>query len=137
MIQTYLDQHPWIVRSRAAKLPRPLAGEAVRFSAATLHEASNRLGALPTGIKRLDRMWRICGPALTVALAANDNLCLHRAVAVANAGDVLVVETGGARETGYWEDVLATAARVREANEAEIVAAPRGGADTLTLCGWR
>jgi 4-hydroxy-4-methyl-2-oxoglutarate aldolase len=84
-----------------------------RLSAATLHEASGRCGALPAGLKPLDRSMRVCGRALPVRCPAGDNLWIHRALAVAEAGDVLVVDTGGGLEFGYWGEIMATAAIAR------------------------
>jgi len=42
-----------------------------------------------------------------------DNLWLHRALEVAQAGDVLVVYTSGVYEHGYWGEIMTTMAKVR------------------------
>ncbi len=48
---------------------------------------------------------RIAGPAVTARCAPGDNLMMHRALALAEAGDVLVVETG--RPSGAQWGMLA------------------------------
>ncbi|MGU7784804.1 4-carboxy-4-hydroxy-2-oxoadipate aldolase/oxaloacetate decarboxylase [Burkholderia sp. PU8-34] len=90
------------------------AVEAARsLPAATLHEAAGRIGALPSGIKPVAPGFRICGTAFTVHSPGGDNLWLHRAIELAQPGDVLVVYANGVYEHGYWGEVMATAAKVR------------------------
>jgi 4-hydroxy-4-methyl-2-oxoglutarate aldolase len=86
---------------------------ALRYGAATLHEAYDRQGDLPAAIRAIGRS-RVSGPALTVSTLPGNNLLIHRAIAQAQPGDVLVVSmtslTGGCHEYGYWGDILTTAA---------------------------
>jgi 4-hydroxy-4-methyl-2-oxoglutarate aldolase len=96
-------------------LARGLIDRAARLSAATLHEASGRRGALPATIRSIDRSMRMTGIALPVRCPAGDNLWIHEALAVCRPGDVLVVDTGGGVEFGYWGEIMATAAIARGA----------------------
>lgn len=80
---------------------------------ATLHEAAGRIGALPSAIKPVAPGFRVAGSALTVHSPGGDNLWLHRALEVAQAGDVLVVFASGEYEYGYWGEIMATMAQVR------------------------
>lgn len=99
-----------------AAIQRPSAEmiEAARaFPSATLLEAANKLGALPSAIKPVSSTFRICGPAVTVHSPPADNLWLHRALVVAQPGDVLVVYTSDFYEAGYWGEVMSTAAKER------------------------
>lgn len=79
---------------------------------ATIHEAQSRLGALDPTIKPAWPAPRTAGRAFTVRCHPGDNLAIHRAVAVAEAGDMLVVDAGG-HLAGYWGEVLAVAAQAR------------------------
>lgn len=83
------------------------------IDAATLHEAYGRRGALPSRIKPIDQGFRICAPAFTVDCPPGDNLWIHRAVYAAAPGDVLVVQTRGGYEWGYWGEILSVAAAAR------------------------
>ena len=80
---------------------------------ATLHEAGGKIGALPSIIKPVAAAFRCCGPALTVHSPGGDNLWLHRALDVAQAGDVLVVHVSGAYDHGYWGEIMTTMAKAR------------------------
>lgn len=81
--------------------------------AATLHEAGGRIGVMPSAIKPVAPSFRICGPAVTVHSPGGDNLWLHRAIYVAQPGDVLVVHVSGAYDFGYWGEIMSCAAKTR------------------------
>lgn len=76
------------------------------LGAATIYEAQGAKGALDSGIKPIDPITRLAGPALTVECRPADNLMLHYAVQKAQPGDVLVVDAKGFMEAGPWGDVL-------------------------------
>jgi 4-hydroxy-4-methyl-2-oxoglutarate aldolase len=80
---------------------------------ATLHEAAGKIGALPSALKPVAPGIKLCGPAFTVHGPGIDNLWLHRALALAQPGDVLVAHVSGAYEAGYWGEVMSTMARQR------------------------
>ncbi|MBB1634474.1 4-carboxy-4-hydroxy-2-oxoadipate aldolase/oxaloacetate decarboxylase [Cupriavidus sp. UME77] len=93
----------------------PEVVEAARaLPTATLHEAGGKIGVIPPAIKPVASGFRICGPALTVHSPGGDNLWLHRALDIAQPGDVLVVHVSGAYEHGYWGEIMTTAAKVKQ-----------------------
>ncbi|MEU1800309.1 4-carboxy-4-hydroxy-2-oxoadipate aldolase/oxaloacetate decarboxylase [Streptomyces sp. NPDC019937] len=79
------------------------------YSAATIHEAQGRLGALDSTIKPVDPAMSLCGPAFTVRCAPRDNIMLQVAIAHARPGDVITVSAGAYAEAGSFGDVLANA----------------------------
>lgn len=92
----------------------PKVVEAARaLPTATLHEAGGKIGVIAQAIKPVAPGFRICGPALTVHSPGGDNLWLHRALDIAQPGDVLVVHVSGAYEHGYWGEIMTTAAKVK------------------------
>ncbi|GAA5201330.1 RraA family protein [Rugosimonospora acidiphila] len=86
---------------------------AALLGASTIHEASGGLGALPTGIRPITSGLTLAGRAVTVSGPAGDNLWLHRGLAMAGPGDVLVASVGGHHEAGYWGELLSWGARSR------------------------
>ncbi len=68
---------------------------------------------MPSAIKPVVPTFRICGPAVTVHSPGGDNLWLHRAIYVAQPGDVLVVHVSGAYDFGYWGEIMSCAAKTR------------------------
>lgn len=85
-----------------------------QFGAATVYEASGRNGSVDPRIKPLDRGMRLLGPALTVRCHPRDNLMLHKALQIAHPGDIIVVDTGGYPNAGYFGDLMATSAIARQ-----------------------
>lgn len=96
--------------------------------AATLHEAGGRIGVMPSAIKPVAASFRVCGPAITVHSPGGDNLWLHRAIYVAQPGDVLVVHVSGAYEFGYWGEIMSCAAKARGLGGLVIDGCVRDGA---------
>ncbi|MDO8187350.1 4-carboxy-4-hydroxy-2-oxoadipate aldolase/oxaloacetate decarboxylase [Conexibacter sp. JD483] len=83
------------------------------LGAATVYEANGRRGALAPQVRPTTQGFGIvAGRALPLRCAPGDNLAVHRAVAVAEPGDVLMVDGGGIL-VGHLGDVLAVAALAR------------------------
>jgi 4-hydroxy-4-methyl-2-oxoglutarate aldolase len=112
-----MTQHPLdareTIRGDIARVASHLVEAARPLSTATLHEAARKSGALPSPIKPMAAGFRLCGPAVTVHSPGGDNLWLHRAIYVAQPGDVLVAHTSGQYQHGYWGEIMSAAAQVR------------------------
>jgi 4-hydroxy-4-methyl-2-oxoglutarate aldolase len=85
-----------------------------KMPTATIHEAADRKGALPSAIKPVAPEMKLFGQAVTVHSPPNDNLWIHRALYIAEPGDVLVVYVGGGYESGYWGEIMSAAAMARK-----------------------
>lgn len=81
------------------------------FSAATIHEAQGRKGALSYRIKPLADTMEFCGPAVTVQASPGDNIMVQVGISYAEPGDVIVVAAGELAHSGSFGDVLATASQ--------------------------
>ncbi len=86
---------------------------AASLPTSTLHEAGGRIGVMPSAIKPVSPAMRLCGSAVTVHSPPGDNLWLHRAIYVAQPGDVLVVHVSGGYDFGYWGEIMSCAAKTR------------------------
>jgi 4-hydroxy-4-methyl-2-oxoglutarate aldolase len=105
------------------------------FPTATLHEAMGKYGALPAGIRPISPKMRVCGTAVTVHTMPRDNMMLHRAIAQATAGDVIIVHTSDFWEAGYWGEIMAVGAQARGIAGLVIDGCVRD-ADPLTALGF-
>jgi 4-hydroxy-4-methyl-2-oxoglutarate aldolase len=83
-----------------------------RAGAATVYEAAGRTGDVDPAIRAITPGLAIAGLAFTATCDFGDNLALHRAVAEAAPGDVLVIDAGGGA-FGHLGDILAEAAVAR------------------------
>ena len=76
-------------------------------------DSQNFRGVMDAGIQPLDRKMQMVGRALTVACAAGDNLTIHKAVLMAQPGDILVVSCGGYLNCGVFGEMLAISCRAK------------------------
>lgn len=83
-----------------------------KIGPATVHEVMDKTGAIAHEIKPIYSGMKICGPAITVHCHPGDNIMLHKAVAVAQPGDILVANVG-CMLGGNWGEVLTVAAQAR------------------------
>ena len=68
---------------------------AAEYQAAILADVAGRRGTLHGRIKPLAPHMSVAGPAITVEVRPGDNLAIHAAMAVAQPGDVLIVDGKG------------------------------------------
>jgi 4-hydroxy-4-methyl-2-oxoglutarate aldolase len=116
------------IRHAIERVDAATVAAARALPAATLHEAGGRIGVLPSAIKPVAPAFRICGPAVTVQSPGGDNLWLHRALYIAEPGDVLVVHVSGAHDFGYWGEIMSAAANARQLGGLVIDGCVRDGA---------
>jgi 4-hydroxy-4-methyl-2-oxoglutarate aldolase len=103
------------------------------LGAATVYEASGRRGSVDPRIKPLGRGIRVLGPAVTVECHPKDNLMLHKALQIAEKGDVLVASTQGYPDAGYWGGLMATSAMARQVGGLVIDGCVRDSAEILEM----
>ncbi|MGO9255428.1 MAG: RraA family protein [Bryobacteraceae bacterium] len=81
-------------------------------SPAQVADCMSRLGAMDAGIRPVWRSPRTIGAALTVWCHAGDNLMLHKALSLAAPGDIVVMNTQGAGNSGFGELLASSAVRI-------------------------
>ncbi len=84
-----------------------------KVATATAHEASGRQGAMASRIKPIAKGMKVCGPAFTMLCRGKDNLMIHKAIATAQPGDVLVVAIDDPVDAGFWGELLTISAMAR------------------------
>ncbi|MBM1218702.1 RraA family protein [Ponticoccus sp. SC2-23] len=76
---------------------------------------------------------RVAGPACTVRCTPGDNLALHRAIAVAAPGEVIVADYGGSIDSGPFGEIMALACRMRGVAGFVINGAVRDSAEIVEM----
>jgi 4-hydroxy-4-methyl-2-oxoglutarate aldolase len=109
------------------------ARAALELGAATLGESGAR--RMHPRVKAAWAGARLAAPACPVRCSPGDNLAIHVAVARAPAGCALVADMGGARDYGYWGEVLTTGAQARGIRGLVIDGGVRDG-DALVAHGF-
>ncbi|MEW9835912.1 RraA family protein [Mesorhizobium marinum] len=89
-----------------------LAARLAALGTATIGEVASEARAIDLPLRALAPA-AMAGPAITVRCRPGDNLALHRAIAAATAGDVLVVDYGGSVASGPFGEIMALACQLR------------------------
>lgn len=100
------------VRPAPQRLPHDLVARFHGMAAANLADAMGRFNWMDPGIRARSGL-PLCGLAVTVCARPADNLMVHKAMEVAEPGDILVINTGGNVTSAVFGELMATAAAAK------------------------
>lgn len=80
--------------------------QAAQFPSSILADVAGRRGALSGRISPLATTMKFAGPALTVEVRPGDNLMIHAAMALAQPGDVIVVDGKGDLSSALMGEIM-------------------------------
>ena len=83
-----------------------VVAQAAQYPSSILADVAGRRGALSGGIAPLAPSMRFAGPALTVEVRPGDNLMIHAAMALAQPGDVIVVDGKGDLTSALMGEIM-------------------------------
>lgn len=88
-------------------------------------DAMHRFGGMDANIRPAGAGMRCAGPAITVRVAAGDNLMVYKAIELSQPGDILVIESHGFTSVSQWGDMLSMVALARKVGGAVMDGAMR------------
>jgi 4-hydroxy-4-methyl-2-oxoglutarate aldolase len=118
-----------VIVTDIARAPADSAATLCEYGTATVHEAMGRIGLVGPQFRPIQHGARIAGPAVTVLSWPGDNLMIHAAIELCEAGDVLVVTTNSPSTDGMFGELFATALQTRGVRGLVIEAGVRDVAD--------
>lgn len=83
------------VLPRKRKVGEDVVAGFARLPVANVSDSMSRLTAAGARLRPMHQGGGLAGPALTVKAPPGDNLMVHKAIALAEPGDVIVVDAGG------------------------------------------
>ncbi len=95
------------------RVPGDLVESMRALPTATISEAYGSKGALFNYIKPIRTSMKLCGSVIPVKARPGDNLLVHKAIYVAQPGDVLLIDTESFVEGGFWGGIMSEAAQQR------------------------
>jgi 4-hydroxy-4-methyl-2-oxoglutarate aldolase len=96
---------PDVIREFTRVSPEIVA-EARKFPSSILADVAGRRGGLSGRIAPLAPSMRFAGPALTVEVRPGDNLMIHAAMAIAQPGDVIIVDGKGDLSSALMGEIM-------------------------------
>jgi regulator of RNase E activity RraA len=88
------------------RTPTDIVGHASAFPSSILADVAGRRGALHGRIAPLSPSMRFAGTAITVEVRPGDNLMIHAAMAIAQPGDVLVIDGKGDQSSALMGEIM-------------------------------
>jgi regulator of RNase E activity RraA len=94
------------IARRRRKVDAALVERFRSLPVANVSDSMSRMAAAGPRLRPMHKGGAMAGPALTVKVRPGDNLMLHRALDLAEPGDVIVVDAGGDLTTATMGDLM-------------------------------
>jgi RraA family protein len=113
----------------ARRPDKKLLAELARMVTPHLSDSMERLYAGGAMLRPMHNGTKLCGPAFTVRTSPGDNLLVHKAIDIAEPGDVIVVDAGGVNDNAIIGELMSARAEQRGVGGMVIWGAIRDSAE--------
>lgn len=101
------------IHKRARKVDARIVGQFREIPVANVSDSMSRITAGGPRLRPMHGSGVMAGPAFTVKTRPGDNLLVHKALDMADPGDVIVVDAGGDLTNAIIGEIMSTHARQR------------------------
>src|SRR5215831_713607 len=101
------------IRKRERKVDAATVAKFRELPVANISDSMSRMTAAGASLRPMHRGGALAGPAFTVKTRPGDNLMIHKALDLAEPGDVIVVDCGGDLTNALIGELMAAHAQVR------------------------
>lgn len=101
-------------RTNIFRIDRDVYEKLSLYSTPNLSDAMNRFRTTDYRIKPINEHCKFIGPAITVRVRPGDNLMIHKAIDIAKAGDIIVIDTNNCSTNAVWGELMTRAALKKE-----------------------
>jgi len=105
-----MTQLPEVIRQIERVSPEVIT-KAATFQAAILADVAGRRGTMHARVAPVHHSMKLAGPAFTVEVRPGDNLMIHAAIALAQPGDVLVIDGKGDQTAALMGTLMLSACK--------------------------
>ena len=101
------------IRKRERKVDAALVARFRELPVANISDSMSRMTAGGAALRPMHRGGVLAGPAFTVKTRPGDNLMVHKALDIAEPGDIIVVDGGGDLTNSLIGELMAAYAQIR------------------------
>ena len=127
-----MSQLPEIVRD-IERVSFDVVQQAAGFQAAILADVAGRRGTMHARVAPVHERMQLAGPAFTVEVRPGDNLMIHAAIALAQPGDILVIDGKGDQTAALMGTLMLSACKQRGLGGVVVDGAIRDKLELLEL----
>lgn len=127
-----MSQLPEIIRT-IDRVSADVVAKASTYQAAILADVAGRRGTMHGRVAPVHQSMKVAGPAFTVEVRPGDNLMIHAAIALAQPGDVLVIDGKGDQTAALMGTLMLSACKKRGLAGVIVDAAIRDKLEILEL----
>lgn len=105
-----MSQLPEIIRD-IERVSADVVAQAADYQAAILSDVAGRRGTMHARVAPVHESMKLAGPAFTVEVRPGDNLMIHAAIALAQPGDILVIDGKGDQTAALMGTLMMSACK--------------------------
>lgn len=127
-----MSQLPEVIRD-IERVSADVVQQAAGFQAAILADVAGRRGTMHGRVAPVHERMQLAGPAFTVEVRPGDNLMIHAAIALAQPGDILVIDGKGDQTAALMGTLMLSACKQRGLGGVVVDGAIRDKLELLEL----